>query len=342
MRWTRRHFPNPQELPLQNIYDFTLSYADFMNPNGPDAGVPSLFRLLCYNGQRVGPTIRVRRGSTLRIHLKNGLEKNTPDAPPDPANPAAAPSEQAEQPHGLNVTNLHTHGLHITPADPGDNILLCLGPQEDHEFTFHIPSDHPAGTFWYHPHNHGGVAYQLSNGVSGALIVEGSKNDGIHDLDDIPEIAAAAEQIVVFELYNFRARNDPMHTDQPGPNAVGWIDASTIYNVRLDSTRCGDIKVPAADQGDDASTIQYQVTAINGQINPTFTFKPGELQRWRIIHAGWDQYRKLTIVDDATGNPVDDFSFMLIAVDGLAIGKSDKLSFKSDTFDVARVSGVMS
>ncbi|MEI2824983.1 MAG: multicopper oxidase domain-containing protein [Dermatophilaceae bacterium] len=34
-----------------------------------------------------------------------------------------------------------------------------------------IPSDHPTGTFWYHPHHHGTVADQMFGGLFGALLV---------------------------------------------------------------------------------------------------------------------------------------------------------------------------
>ena len=84
---------------------------------------------------------------------------------------------------------------------------------EDFTFEYTIPADHPSGTFWYHPHRHGSVAYQLSNGLAGALIVEGSRQDGIADLEDIPEVAAAKERILVIQLYNYRV-------DPPGKDGV--------------------------------------------------------------------------------------------------------------------------
>ena len=318
-------FANPKEFPLQNVYDLNLTTTDVKTPHGPEVGVPAAFHLLGYNGLPCGQTIRVRRGSTLRIHLKNNLKGG--EAGAGDVGSVAPPNAQAEKPHGLDVTNLHTHGLHVSPADPSDNILLCRKPQEEQNFIFQIPVDHPSGTFWYHPHNHGTVAYQLSNGVAGALIVEGTKNDGIHDLDDIPEIAAAEERIFLFQLYNFRARNDPNAQDPGvvGKDAVGWIDATTIYNVEVDKSRSADIQVPAEDE-DPNKTVTLQATAINGQINPTLTFAPGEVQRWRLIHAGWDLDRKLLIVDQ-NDDPTDDFSVHEIALDGLATGRMERKIF---------------
>jgi FtsP/CotA-like multicopper oxidase with cupredoxin domain len=321
-------FKNPEELPLKNVYDLRLTTAEVKMTHGAEVGVPARFRLLSYNGLPCGPTIRVRRGTTLRIRLKNDLKGG--EAGPGDVGKVAPQNGKAEQPVGLDATNLHTHGLHVSPADPGDNILLCRGPQESKDFVFEIPRDLPAGTFWYHPHKHGSVAYQLSNGVAGALIVEGGPNDGIHDLEDIPEVAAAKEEIFLLALYNFRARRDPKGQDPGGvvgPDAVGWIDATTIYNVEVARSRVADIAVPAEDEDPDptnpTNTVSFQATAINGQINPTITMAPGEVRRWRLIHAGWDLDRKLLIVDDDDG-PTDDFGLYEVAVDGLATGRLRK------------------
>jgi peroxiredoxin len=69
--------------------------------------------------------------------------------------------------------------------------------------------------------------------------------------------------------------------------------------------------------------VTFQATAINGQINPTLTIAPGEVQRWRFIHAGWDLDRKLVIVD-GNDDLTEDFSIHEIALDSLATGKLEK------------------
>ena len=156
-------FSNPSEH-RGDVLELRLTTGRFTDPDGPDVGAPVDFQLLCYNKLRVGPTIRVRRGTTLNIRLKNDLIKFANARGSDPTKPKA--SDGAEPPHKLSRTNLHTHGIHTSPADPSDNIFLCIGPNESADFKFKIPKDHPSGTFWYHPHHHGSVAYQLSNGVA--------------------------------------------------------------------------------------------------------------------------------------------------------------------------------
>jgi len=319
-RKSRATFSNPIEH-REHFLELCLTTGHFTDPNGPEVSAPSEFRLLCYNKLRCGPTIRVRRGTILKIRLKNELKAVAPapvGAPKD-----QQPSDVAEAPHKLSWTNLHTHGLHVSPADPADNIFLCIGPSEDVDFEFTIPLHHPAGTFWYHPHHHGSVAYQLSNGVAGALIVEGSPNDSIDDLEDIPEIAAAEEKILLLQLYNLRVQTDANQNPLPGKTA--WIDADSIYNVQED-TRCSDAIALDADDFDNSKTTAFQATAINGTINPTMTIRPGEIQRWRMIHAAWDLDRHLTIVDD-NGNPTDEFTVHEIALDGLATGRLTKKTY---------------
>jgi FtsP/CotA-like multicopper oxidase with cupredoxin domain/peroxiredoxin len=314
-RKTRNPFQSPPEMDRLDFNDLKLQVGSFENRHPADVDAPDRFELLCYNGKPVGPTIRVRRGKTFHIHLTNQLD---PSADPDPqkptdGNPTYPASAVAQQPHDLCTTNLHTHGLHVSPANNADNILdVAVGPKGDKvnksEFTFEytVPGDHPSGTFWYHPHRHGSVAYQLSNGVAGALIVEGSKEDTIPDLDDVPEIAAAKERILVFQLYNYRK----------GDDNVGRIDASTIYNVTPDAFACTAIKMSGpAPVGDTP-----QVTAINGVINPVIHIAPGQVQRWRMIHAAWDMNRNLSIYTDGDV-PATDMKFNEIALDGLATGK---------------------
>lgn len=121
------------------------------------AGVPLLGRdtaALGYDGTTPGPTLQVRPGDTLAVRLVNDLDQ---------------------------PTNLHTHGLRVSPRDNGDNPFVRVAPGEAFDYEFVLPQDHPTGTFWYHPHAHGNVADQVFGGLLGALLVVG---------DDEPQVAA--------------------------------------------------------------------------------------------------------------------------------------------------------
>ncbi len=133
--------------------------------------------LYSYSGQIPGPRIEANPGDTVRIELTNAL--------PDP-------------------TNLHFHGLHISPSGSGDDVFLKLPPGEAHTYDFQIPADHPGGVVYYHPHAHGTVAKQILGGLGGMIVVRG-------ELDQIPEIQAAQEQFVFLKDFsttdNWQGRN---------------------------------------------------------------------------------------------------------------------------------------
>lgn len=234
---SKAKFKNPEESAYKSVHELTVSTKSFPTPNADEVGAAQ-FQLLCYNNQPVGPTIRVRRGTTFHIRVKNDLKDKAPGK--HPANQTGI----NETPFEFCTTNLHTHGLHVSPgarADTaqnislGDNIFKEIKPGDELTYEYTLGADHQSGTNWYHPHKHGSVAYQLSNGLAGALIVDGRPGDGIADLEDIPEIAGAKEQILVFQLYTFGVDD----------KKVGRIDAyqpppstGTIYNVKPDSNSC--------------------------------------------------------------------------------------------------------
>ncbi|TWU10080.1 multicopper oxidase domain-containing protein [Allorhodopirellula heiligendammensis] len=149
-------------------------------------------RLRSYEGRPVGPTLRVKPGEILRVRLKNQLPPEDPSEHPDDIN----------TPHEFNTTNLHTHGLHVSPVGNGDNVLLSVGPGEEFIYEITVPEDHVAGTFWYHAHRHGSTAIQVSSGMAGALIVDSPENDP-GAVDNVPGIKQADERICVFQQISY-------------------------------------------------------------------------------------------------------------------------------------------
>ena len=98
-----------------------------------------------YNGGLPRPTLRLRPGDRLQVQLVNRLDA---------------------------VTNLHVHGLHVSPEGNGDNVFLAIAPGESFDYDYQLPEDHPPGVYWYHPHHHGMVADQVFGGLYGAIVVE--------------------------------------------------------------------------------------------------------------------------------------------------------------------------
>lgn len=237
---------------------------------------PRLVLTRAYNGSVPGPTLRVRAGEQLRLLLINDLP---------PAQPWCDGAwEEMNRPHGFNVTNLHTHGLHVSPASlysngtstpdhPGespalasDDVSVAVGSGTRQRYCLWLPAFHAPGTYWYHPHKHGSVALQVANGLVGALIVEEEPGH---------EIAGNARDLV-------------------------WV----IHEL----------------EGENAAALYTRNPPlpkfyVNGASQPTLTMHPGEVQRWRFINATGTPagYGEIKLLDSAGQTQ----PLHLVAVDGM-------------------------
>lgn len=128
----------------------------------PGTGVASA-ELITYNSSFPGPTLRVKEGERVRIHLQNNLDK---------------------------PTNFHLHGMHVSPEGNGDNVFRTISSGENALVEFSVPEG-SAGTYWYHPHYHGNSNLQLFAGLSGTIIVE--------PLHPLPELHNVPDYLVVLK-----------------------------------------------------------------------------------------------------------------------------------------------
>lgn len=250
--------------------------------------------LRAYNGQLVGPTLRAKPGDKLRITIRN-------DMPPE-----AAPIGVMNQLNSFNTTNLHTHGLHVSPFGNSDNVLLTIEPQGSQDYEIDIPSDHVAGTFWYHAHHHGSTAGNVASGMSGTLIIEGG-------LDNLPEIKAAKERVMVLNQIPYIYKNTIPDTDPP---------------VTFDLPE-GRIEMEYANYifGPDDWGGLGRFTTINGVQLPVIRMRPGAIERWRLVDSGQREHIELKLMRSPGSNPKapETLPFYEIAVDGLPLGKAEKI-----------------
>ncbi len=217
----------------------------------PVAGQTAVMNV--YEGSLPGPTLRVRPGDRLRINLVNKLGDVPPGLPPGSpfiCSPVS-PTGHALGEHATTCdTNLHVHGMHVSPEGNSDNIFLTVKSGESFQYEYQIPSNHPAGLYWYHPHQHGTVTNQVFGGLAGPIVVEG-------DLDEVPGVAGIPERTLVLQA------------TQLFPDGGG---AQNIANVPGPPT-------------DGPVRLKNYVRLVNGQLNPTMTIRPGETQRWRMLNA---------------------------------------------------------
>jgi FtsP/CotA-like multicopper oxidase with cupredoxin domain len=104
-------------------------------------------RMLAYNGSIPGPTLRVRQGSAVTVHVRNDADV-----------------EATVHWHGLRLDNAFDGVPHETQSPIG------IGG----EFTYQLRFP-DAGLYWYHPHVR--EDYGLEMGLYGNLIVDAAEDD---------------------------------------------------------------------------------------------------------------------------------------------------------------------
>ncbi len=87
------------------------------------------------------------------------------------------------------TSNLHVHGLFVSPQPCSDEVLdstiypanwggpvaslqPCQSAPNSLAYSYDLPADHPAGLYWYHAHRHGEAEHETQMGLVGAIVVE--------------------------------------------------------------------------------------------------------------------------------------------------------------------------
>lgn len=252
----------------------------------------------------VGPTLRASPGETVRLRLTNRMRPAAGDGdfyPFDNAHDSGKPAADGPHvdtlPHGFDVLNLHTHGLHVSPLGNSDNVLLNILPEGSSaadlkkachtetdkdvahrhvcvegafDYEYRIPDRHPAGTFWYHPHKHGSVAMHLASGMAGALIIEDKKN-GIDSLEAVKQAKALnGERILVIQEIEYTRSNPATE-----PAAHYAVNCQAVYGPNI----CALLGNKSL-----AGPTTNAKLSVNGQMDATITMAPGEAMLWRIVN----------------------------------------------------------
>ena len=215
----------------------------------PNTGKNDPVYLRAYDNTLITPVIQAYPSQTVRVALNNNLpEESVATCPPPNGRNHIIPS-------CFNITNLHFHGLHVSPAGNSDNVLLEVAPGQKFEYEINIPADHPAGTFWYHSHRHGSTALQVSSCMAGPLIIKGERTlaqarvrGGFADIDTIlkrPENGEPlSEDILLFQQIAYacfekdglgRPKKEIKTTDGK-PSSPGSVRRPTARSSRA---RCG-------------------------------------------------------------------------------------------------------
>ena len=246
-------------------------------------------------------------------------------------------------PKEFDVINLHTHGLNVSPKWPSDNIFRKIYSRQLKFYIYHIPYDQPAGTYYYHPHNHGSVATQVAGGMAGPLIVRDKKR-GLDKLGNDSGWPAETETILMFQQLtlfqnepgtestqftrpDFFALKDMEPWTGGAPNQCencAWVEK--CQHERAPLAKLAKILLQHDPDFPNLKRLDIQ-TWVSGQFKPDVSKeKPmalGEVRRFRLIHAGVEENInfaiKLADSSDIKNTDAPDPLIQLIAWDGIPL-----------------------
>lgn len=121
-----------------------------------------------YNGNYLGPTLIMQKGSVVNLSVTNNL---------------------------IDTTTTHWHGMHISPDnDGGPHTLILPGATWNPSFTVMDK----AATYWYHPHLHGHTGEHVMKGAAGLIIVKDAEEAALaiprtYGVDDFPLVVQTQE-----------------------------------------------------------------------------------------------------------------------------------------------------
>nr|2YXV_A Chain A, Blue copper oxidase cueO [Escherichia coli]2YXV_B Chain B, Blue copper oxidase cueO [Escherichia coli]2YXW_A Chain A, Blue copper oxidase cueO [Escherichia coli]2YXW_B Chain B, Blue copper oxidase cueO [Escherichia coli] len=149
-----------------------------------------------YNGNLLGPAVKLQRGKAVTVDIYNQLTEET---------------------------TLHWHGLEV-PGEVDGGPQGIIPPGGKRSVTLNV--DQPAATCWFHPHQHGKTGRQVAMGLAGLVVIEDDeilklmlpKQWGI---DDVP---------VIVQDKKFSADGQIDYQLDVMTAAVGWFGDTLLTN----------------------------------------------------------------------------------------------------------------
>ncbi|MEA2602211.1 MAG: hypothetical protein QOF89_3203 [Acidobacteriota bacterium] len=149
-------------------------------------------------------------------------------------------------------------GKPAQPADHADHAAMQMGGAGSAELdggeasvqlnenlpTHDLQMGQAPGTHWYHAHKHGSTSIDISNGMSGAFIIEGQYDDDLNEK---------------YKAY--------------GPD---WTRKQPVLVINQLGGSPNLMAPGGQDKGPDFS--------VNGRMDPVINMRPGEVQMWRIVN----------------------------------------------------------
>jgi L-ascorbate oxidase len=242
-----------------------------------------------------GTRLQINPGDKLKVHLINQL-------------PTAADAKHAQDDGeaflALNPTNLHTHGLLVSPFYPsqgssvwGDNVFVYAfnsnngtpaASQHLHgtvqydavDYEYDVPSGHPSGLYWFHPHVHGISGNQITAGLSGLITVGQVADYACQSATCASGLSSVPVRHLMLKDSQVE-HNGTLSHDQD--SAFCTVDASVGSSSPTHQGGC-DGQNQTANGGNDHTGGRWFFT-VNGQQFPTVTVGAPSGQIWRITNS---------------------------------------------------------
>jgi suppressor of ftsI len=226
-----------------------------------------------YGGGFVAPTLRFDPGTNLTVHLVDNLAV---------------------------ATNLHFHGMHVSPKEHSDDAFLCAAPNTTLTYRLAVPADHPQGTYWYHSHAMGTACPAPDSPEA--------MDDADTGMPGMPSMPGDVENQIFAGL--------------SGAMIVG--DDRTLLPAAYRDVVAHTLVFKDAQIGADNHIVQHTATTpidsnaptvrlVNGQLRPTLTLRPNQTELWRLLNAGADIFYRLQL---------DGYQFTVIGEDGVPVAQT--------------------
>ncbi|WP_240001518.1 multicopper oxidase family protein [Streptomyces sp. ST1015] len=193
-----------------------------------------------YNGSLVGPTLHVVPGQRLTLKLTNKLGTST---------------------------NLHFHGLHLSPGGHADNITLSVEPGRTLTYDLDIPKDQPLGTYWYHDHD---MCPKDGHSMPGMTMPDAPKNSRCDGTES--QVGAGLSGTIIVG-----------DSRESLPSDYRRVTAHTLALKDAQISSTSSIVYPDGVLEPASPTTRL----VNGQYRPTLTMRAGETQLWRLANVGY-------------------------------------------------------
>jgi FtsP/CotA-like multicopper oxidase with cupredoxin domain len=203
-------FPSPASLPPSAATEPLKTPIEYRSENGvlnvtlEARGGPVMlgkFQIdgAAYDGVYGGPVLRLKPGDTLRLRLVNHLPQ---------------------------ATNIHFHGLQVSPQGHGDDSMRMVAPGDTWDYEIAIPKGHPPGIYWFHTHAHGFAERQLMGGLSGTIVIDGFQ-------DQIPATRPLRERLIALKEFSPDSKGRLNAVPKPNNFVIKTINGQLMPRIDI-------------------------------------------------------------------------------------------------------------